>query len=195
MGGSGSGTKKDAFQNFGQGQQLSNQLTSNASNLYGTLAPALTAEAVNPQGFTPQQKALQNTASQQSAGGQAAGAIGQGRLYAARTRNAGGAKQAVGEGVRAAGGNLSNAALGTELANAQLQEHQRQAGLGGLGQLESGQLGAGEQALGLSNQALGIANQAKPTFWQQFAATGANDILGLATGQNNQNSALSQYGG
>jgi hypothetical protein len=163
------------------GRNISGNLLSNAQNVYGGLEPQLAAEAAHPMGFTPQAKALMNTAAQQSAGGSTAGAIGQGRLYATRTRNAGGAKQAIGEAVRGAGENLSNAAVGTELANANLQEKQRQAGLGGLENLYGTQLRGGEEALGLSNQALGIASQAKPTFWQQTARTAMDDALALAT--------------
>ena len=111
-------------------------------------------------GFTPQAKAAMNTAAQQSAGGSTAGAVGQGQLYATRTRNAGGARQAIGEAVRGAGENLSNAAVGTELANANLQERQRQAGTSGLQSLYGTELGGAQGAMGLSNQALGIADQA-----------------------------------
>ena len=154
------GITKDAFANSGTASNLSNQLTANAANVYGGLEPTLQAEATHPGGYTPQQKALMNTAAQQSAGGSTAGAIGQGRLYAQRTRNAGGAKAAIGEGVRGAGENLSNAAVGTELANANLQQKQQQSGIAGLQSLNATELGAGENALGLSNQALGIADQA-----------------------------------
>ena len=178
---SGSGVKKDAFQNSGTGQNLSNNLTSQASNVYGSLEPTLQAEAAHPMGFTPQAKAAMNTAGQQSAGGSAAGAIGQGRLYAARTHNAGGAKAAIGEGVRNAGQNLSNTAVGTEVANANLQNQQQQAGLRGLQGLYGTELGEGENALGLSNQALGVANNAKPSFWQQMAQQAGGDVLDLAT--------------
>jgi hypothetical protein len=177
----GSGTKKDAFKNYGVGQNLSNQLTSNASNIYGSLEPTFQAEAAHPSGFNPNQKALMNTASQQSAGGQAAGAVGSGRLYAARTNNAGGAKAAVGEGVREAGGNLSKAALGTELADASLAQQNQQRGISGLQGLYGTTLGEGENALGLSNQALGIANQAKPTFWQQMATTAGKNLVNAGT--------------
>jgi hypothetical protein len=178
----GKGTKKDAYQNYGTASNLSNSLTSQAANVYGGLEPTLQAEASHPQGFTPQAKAAMNTAAQQSAGGSTAAAIGQGRLYAQRTHNAGGAKAAIGEGVRGAGQNLSNAAVGTEVKNAQLQNQQQQAGLHGLQGLYDTQLGEGENALGLSNQALGIVNQAKPSFWQQFAQEAGADTLGLLTG-------------
>ena len=178
----GSGTKKDAFQNWGTATNLSNNLTSNAANVYGSLEPTLQAEAAHPQGFTPQAKSAMNTAAQQSAGGSTAGAIGQGRLYAARTKNAGGAKSAIGAGVRGAGQNLSNAAVGTEVANANLQNRQQQAGLSGLSGLNSAELQGGLNALGLSNQALGVANNAKPSFWQQFAQEAGADTLGLLTG-------------
>lgn len=172
-----SGVKKDAFGNYGTGLNLSNQLTANAANIYGGLEPELAAQAAHPMGMTPQAKAAANTAAQQSAGGSTAAAIGQGRLYAARTRNAGGAKSAIGAGVRSAGGNLSNAALKTELTNAQLQNQNQRAGLGGLERLNATELGEGENALGLSNSALGIANQAKPSWWQQMGITAGKNLV------------------
>ncbi len=110
--------------------------------------------------ISPVQNASQNTAAQQSAGGGVAGAIGAGKLYSARTRNAGGAKAAVGQAVRGAGQNLSDAALSTEQQDAALQQKNRTAALGGLESLNSQQTAAGEGALGLSDQALGVANQA-----------------------------------
>jgi hypothetical protein len=172
----GTGAKKDAFANEGTAANLSNQLTANAANIYGGLEPTLQAEAAHPAGYSPTQKAAINTAAQQSAGGGTAGAIGAGRLYAARTRNAGGAKSAIGEGIENAGKNLSNAAVGTEVENANLAQKKQQEGISGLQGLETGQLNAGENALGLSNQALGIANNAKPSYWQQMALAAGTPI-------------------
>jgi len=154
------GVAKDALSNSGTAGNLANQYSANAANVYGGLEPQLAAEAAHPTGLTPVQKASQNTAAQQSAGGGTAGAIGAGKLYAARTHNAGGAKQAIGQAVRGAGGNLSNAALSTEQQDTALQQKNRQAGIAGLGALNSEQTSAGEGALGLSDQALGVANQA-----------------------------------
>lgn len=165
----GSGVKKDLFANSGTASNLSNNLTANAANVYGSLEPTLAAEAAHPSGFTPAQKAIQNTAAQQSAGGSTASAIGQGRLYAARTRNAGGAKSAIGSGVRNAGENLSNAAVGTEAKSAELAQHKQQMGLQGLQGLNSTELSSGLGALGLSNQALDYAGKTPPTFWQNAA--------------------------
>src|SRR5271170_2358415 len=139
---------------------LQDRYSANAANVYGGLEPQLAAEAAHPTGLSPIQKASQNTAAQQSAGGGTAGAIGAGRLYAARTRNAGGAKQAIGQATRGAGSNLSTAALGTEQQDAALQQRNQQAGLSGLEGLNAQQTSAGEGALGLSNQALGVADQA-----------------------------------
>lgn len=177
------GVAKDALSNSGTANTLGNQLTANASNLYGSLAPELEAEAAHPAGYTPQQKALMNTAAQQSAGGSTAGAIGQGALYAARTRNAGGAKAAIGQGVRGAGQNLSNAAVGTELSNANLQQRQQQAGMSGLESLYGTDIGAGENALGLSNNALGVANQADANNpWMKILQTGMSAAGDAASG-------------
>ena len=173
----GSGVKKDAFANSGTANALTGQLTSNAANIYGGLEPTLQAEAAHPQGMTPQAKAATNTAAQQSAGGSQAATVGQGGLYAARTKNAGAAQSAIGAGSRGAGANLSKAAVGTELANADLQNRQQQEGLGGLQNLYGTELGEGENALGLSNQSLGIVNQAGQNPWSKLAMGGLNNIV------------------
>lgn len=177
MASGGSGVKQQGFANVGRGQNLFGDLTNNANAIYGGLAPTLEAESAHPQGLTPQAKASINTAAQQSGGGSTAGAIGAGKLYSARTRNAGGAKAAVGEGVRAAGKNLSDAALNTEITSAKLANQQQEQAQRGLQGLYGTELSGGENALGLSNQALGITNQAKPSFWQQIATTGAKNLV------------------
>lgn len=164
----GTGVKKDAFANEGTASNLSNNLTANASNIYGGLEPELAAESAHPSGYTPQEKALQNTAAQQSAGGATAGAVGQGGLLAARTRNAGAAQGAIGSAVRSAGSGLSRAAVGTETNSADLAHETQQEGLKGEQGLYGTELSQGEGALGLSDQALNIASQAKPGFWQQY---------------------------
>jgi len=154
------GVAKDAFANSGTANNLAGKLNANAANVYGGLEPTLQAEAAHPQGLTPQAKAAMNTAAQQSAGGGTAGAIGAGRLYASRTRNSGGAKAAIGEAVRGAGKNLSDAALNTEITNAKMQQQNQQAGIRGLQGLNATETGAGENAMGLSDKALGIGEQA-----------------------------------
>lgn len=176
MASGGSGVKADELGNSGTANGLQNQYSANAANVYGGLEPQLAAEAAHPTGLTPMQKAAQNTAAQQSAGGGAAGAIGAGKLYSARTRNAGGAKEAIGQAVRGAGSNLSEAALGTEQQDASLQQRNRQSGLTGLEGLNSEQTSAGENALGLSNEALGLANKANPSFWQQMATAAGTPV-------------------
>lgn len=183
MASGGSGVKADELANSGTANSLQSRYSNNAANVYGGLEPQLASEAANPTGLTPVQKASQNTAAQQSAGGGVAGAIGAGKLYSARTRNAGGAKQAIGQAVRGAGSNLSDAALGTEQQDAALQQKNRQAGLAGLEGLNAQQTTAGEGALGLSDQALNYANQAKPTFWQDLGGQAAGNALALIQGK------------
>jgi hypothetical protein len=75
--------------------------------------------------------------------------------------------------------------VGTELANADLQNKQQQAGLSGLGSLYGTDIGEGENALGLSNQALGIVNQAGQNPWSKLAMGGLNNIVqaGLNSGE------------
>ena len=100
-----------------------------------------------------------NTSAQQSAGGGQAGATGQGALLAARTKNAGTADAAIAQSARNQGQNLSEAALGTSKANADLQQRQQQSGISGMEGLYGTDLGASQNALGLSNSALTGANQ------------------------------------
>jgi hypothetical protein len=153
------GVEGQQLANAGAGQNLSNQLTANAANVYGGLEPQLAARAATPMGYTPAQKASINTAAQQSAGGSTAGAVGQGGLYAARTRNAGAGQAAIGSANRAAGSNLSRNAVNTEVQSANLGQQNQRAALGGLQGLYGTQLSSGENALGLSNQALQGADQ------------------------------------
>ena len=117
-----------------------------------------------------------NTAAQQSAGGSTAGAVGQGGLYAARTRNAGGAQNAIGNATRGAGANLSKVAVGTELASNEQAQQNQQRGISGLQGLYGTEIGQGENALGLSNEALGVAAKAKPSFWQSLATDAIDPI-------------------
>ena len=130
------------------GLGYSRALQGQQGSLYGTLAPALTQDVVNPTGLTPTEKATANTAAQQSAGGSMAGATGQGALLSQRTRNAGTADAAIAESARGAGRNLSNAALGTELEDVALKNRKQAAAKGELGSLYGM---SGQEA----NQALG----------------------------------------
>jgi hypothetical protein len=153
------GVAGDQLKNSGTADSLSSGLTGQAASIYGGLAPQLQAEAAHPAGFTPTQVASQNTAAQQSAGGSQAATAGAGGLYAARTKNAGAAQNAIGAGTRGAGANLSKAAVGVQNNQADLQQKQKQEGLAGLGGLYSTDLSGGEKALGLSNEALTGAAQ------------------------------------
>src|SRR5271170_5236977 len=172
-----SGVTGLAKNNSTTANNLQNQYSANGANIYGGLEPQLAAEAAHPSGLTPMQKASQNTAAQQSAGGGTAGAIGAGRLYAARTRNAGGAKAAIGQATQGAGKNLSTAALGTEQQDAALQQKNRQAGITGLEGLNAQQTSAGEGALGLSDQALGVANTAyNDNPWMKILQAGTQGV-------------------
>jgi len=174
---SSTGVKKDAFANYGAGSAANRQLGANAENIYGSLAPTLTAQMAHPAGDTPQQKSAINTAGQQSAGGSMAGATGQGALLAARTRNAGAGANAIQQSGRNASDELSKVATGTEVGSANLANEQQQGAIKGLEGLNSAELGGSLQALGLSNSALNTANQAKPSFWSQLAQTGGDAAI------------------
>lgn len=133
-------------------QDLSNEYAGNAAGLFGALAPTLESQMANPQGFGPTTIAQMDTAAQQSAGGSQAAAVGQGALRAARTRNAGAGEAATAASTRSAGQQLSQAALRTQLANAQAKMQQQ-------GQAESGLEGLFSTNAGLSVNALGEVAQ------------------------------------
>src|SRR5277367_6827744 len=118
----GSGLKGDALANSGTALGQSSALGANAGAIYGPLSSELQSQVAHPSGYTPGQMAAQNTAAQQSAGGSNASTVGQGALLAARTRNAGAAQGAIAQGGRQASQNLSNAAVGTQVRNANLQQ-------------------------------------------------------------------------
>lgn len=129
------------------GNKLAGTYSGNAGSIFSALSPMLTSEAAHPPGMAPMDLAATDTAAQQSAGGSQAGAIGQGRLRAAATRNAGGSDAAIAESSRAAGRSLSDAATGTRLKNAALKQTQRQSALTGLEGLFGANVGGGNQAL------------------------------------------------
>lgn len=129
-------------------QNISNTNTGEASGVFNALAPTLEAQAAHPAGFAPATLAAMNTGAEQSAGGAEAAAVGQGALRAARTRNRGGADAATAASTRAASETLSKGLLGTQLANARLQEQQTSQAEGELGNLFSTTTGAGVNALG-----------------------------------------------
>ena len=176
------GVEKDQLANSTTAQNLSNGLTANAANIYGGLEPTLQAQASHPSGFTPMQKANMNTAAQQSAGGSTAGAVGEGGLYAARTRNAGAAQNAIGSAVRSGGSNLSREAVGTEMADANLAQKKQAGALGGLQGMYGTELSGGENALGLSNSALSGADQsAANNPWLKVMTTVPSYMQGAAS--------------
>jgi hypothetical protein len=166
-----SGIKGDALANSGTANAMSSQLGGNAGALYGPLAGQLQSQMAHPTGYTPAQMAAQNTAAQQSAGGSQAGTVGQGALLSARTRNAGAAQGAIAQGGRQASQNLSNAAVGTQVRNAGLQQQNQQSATHGLESLYGTELGGSQSALGLSNGALNTANNAQSN-WMKLLQSG-----------------------
>ena len=120
----------------------------NANSLYGDLAPTLESEVAHPAGYAPTDLSAMETGAQESAGGSQAGAVGQGGLYAARTRNKGGAAAAIADASRGAGQQLSKNLLGIRSANANLKNEQQQAGISGLSNLTGLETGASNNALG-----------------------------------------------
>lgn len=147
------------------GNQFAQADAGNASSLFSTLAPTLQAEAAHPAGMAPTDIAAADTAGQQSTGGSQGAALGQGMLRAARTRNAGGADAAIGASSRAAGENLSEAALTTRLKNATLKQQQQQSGIHGLEGLFGENLTAGNQALGQVAGNVNASTNAENASW------------------------------
>jgi hypothetical protein len=167
------GVEQNALANSGTANGLQSQLAGNAGALYGPLSAQLTSQMAHPSGYTPSQMAAQNTAAQQSAGGSQAASVGQGALLSARTRNAGAAQNAIAQGGRQASQNLSNAAVGTQVRNANLQQQNQRAATSGLENLYGTELGGSESALGLSNSALNTANQsAANNPWMKLLQSG-----------------------
>lgn len=166
-----SGVKNQDLANSGNAQAGATTYGGQAGGLYGALAPALTAEATNPQGYGPATLAKMNTDSQQSLGGSNAGVTGQAGLEAARTRNAGGSTAALDAGAQSAQRQNSQNAVGTDLQNANLQQKQQQEGLSGLSSLYGTNVNAEMGEQGISNQALNNANQVQNP-WMKLLTTG-----------------------
>jgi hypothetical protein len=181
----GNKAQSESYKNSATAQGWANNLMSNANQIYGSLAPTLENEAINPQGMSPTDLAATKTSNMQTAGGTQAGATGAGRLYAMRTKNAGAAGNAIAESARVAGQQLGQENLATDLANAKLKRSQQQSGISGLEGLNQTELGASENALGLSNTALHNANQ--PDWLQSLAgpALGAGATVAKAYMDNN----------
>jgi|HubBroStandDraft_1064217.scaffolds.fasta_scaffold60127_3 hypothetical protein len=167
----GSGIKSGLLANSGTGQNIASTGANNAQGLYGTLSPALTQEATNPQGINPADLAKMNTAAQQSAGGSNAGAVGQGSLLSARTRNAGSGAAAIAKSAEGAQQQLGNEAVGIQNENTQTKLKQQQQGLSGLQNLYGTNEGEALGGLGASSSALKDAASV-PNFWQQLALQG-----------------------
>jgi hypothetical protein len=129
------------------------------------VAPQLLSEAANPQGYDPATLAQMRTENLQAGGGAAGGAVGQGGLLAARTRNAGGAAQAVSDAARSAAQRVSQGALGIQTGNARLKEDQRQSALSGLTGLTESEAGAGNTSLGAVAPAVNANTNAVNSSW------------------------------
>lgn len=164
------------------GLGFSNTLQGNAGGIYGSLLPELQAEAANPQGFTAPTVAKMKTEDMQGAGGSNAGATGQGALLAARTKNAGAPAAAIQESARNASQQLSKANTGVDIANEELKQHQRQAGLSGLQGLYGTNVGGATNALGeVANNVNANTNAANASWdWAKYILDPAMQAAGGA---------------
>jgi hypothetical protein len=176
----GTGAKSGDFANSGAGQAISKTGVNNANGLYGTLNPALTTMAVNPQGINPADMAKIQTSNMQTAGGANSGAVGQGSLLAARTKNAGTADAAIAKSGEAASQNLSKANLGTQLENQQVKQEQQSTGLKGLNSLYGTNESTALGGLNESNTALKNEAAAPQSFWQKYLQQAGGTAMNAA---------------
>jgi hypothetical protein len=151
----------------------------NASSIYSSLVPQLTAEAANPQGIAPADMAKMKTSNMQTAGGGQAAAVGQGGLLAARNRNAASPASAIDSAARTSGEDLGVANTDDELANVKAKEGERQAALSGLGGLEGTELGAANNSLGEVASNVQANTGAQNASWD-WASNLLDPILGAA---------------
>lgn len=174
---------KTAEQAEHSGLNFSNTLQGQAGTAFNAVAPALMAEATHPMGMAPTDLAAANTVAQQSAGGSQAAATGQGALLASRTRNAGTADAAIQGAAREGGKQLSDAALKTQLTNAELKNEQQQGGLKGLEGLYGTGVGGANEALGeVARNSEADTNAKKTGFFNSFTnALGAGLGKGLGS--------------
>ncbi len=166
------------------GVNYSQNLQGQQNQLYSTLAPTLQQDIAHPVGLNPYEKAQANTAAQESAGGSQAAAVGQGALQAQRTRNAGTADAAIGEGSRGAGRNLSRAALGTELQDSAMKQQKQQAAKGELASLYGVATPGGSAALNsVANNSNANTNAANASWnWAKYILDPALQAGGSAAG-------------
>jgi len=172
-------TSNAAMKNSTTAQGMSSTYGNRATANSNILTPTLNQMATNPRGFSPQTMTNMDTQAMQAAGGGNGATVGGAMQTAARTNNAGAYDPAIAQAGRDASTQLSDAALGVQNRNAQLQEQQRSQGLAGLQDLYGENTGASQNALWLSTSALQAKNAAdEQTFndWYRPLAT-------IATGQ------------
>lgn len=123
-----------------------------ASQIGSSIIPGLEREAQSPQGYDTQTKNDMTTAGAQAVGGVNAGIGGIEGLDAGRTRNAGGANQALDEAARVKSRQLSNNALGVQNASAQLGQQKQMQAQNQLAGLYGTDTSAQLKAMGISNE-------------------------------------------
>jgi hypothetical protein len=182
------GSANAAKNQVGIDNSWANQYGGLASGIGGQLTPFLENELRNPQGFG--QEDLSKMITQ---GGQAtAGAVGAGgeaaMLNASRTGNTAAVPGVIDSTARAGMRQQSNNVLGTDLANEQLKERQRQAGAGGLESLYGTDLSAALKSLGLADESInawtgGKAAADKNVFdWTKLGLQTAGSVVGAGGG-------------
>lgn len=170
------------MQNSKTGTGYSSNFASAANANSSILTPTLNRLATAPQGYGQSTIDKMKTGAVQSAGGSAAGEIGSAALRASRTNNAGSITPSAVAANRDAVGTVSDASLGVDAQNAQLQEQQRQTGLRGLEGLYNTNSGDQLNALGLSTSALQAKNQADSETWNHWLGLGTLGLSKLGGG-------------
>lgn len=147
-----------------------------AAGIGSSLIPGLEREASNPTGYDTQTKNNMITAGAQAVGGVNSGIGGIAGLEEGRTRNAGGATQALDEAARVKSRQLSNNALGVENSSAQLAQQKQMQAQNQLAGLYGTDTSNSLHAMGLSNDALNTALNAGKVGWVQNVEGGLDTL-------------------
>lgn len=171
----------EAKNTYNQAYNTANMLGANASNINANLTPFLTQEMLHPQGYGQQGLSAMTAAAEGGAGGATSGLTGQAEQRAAASHNAGGYQAALDAAARERTKAAAGASENIAAQNANLQQHQMQAGAQGLqglyGTDTSGMLNAmGQQSRDIQTQ---LQANAAPAPWMS-ALSNTMGLIGQA---------------
>lgn len=150
----GAASRNQAIANESTAATDASTLLGESQDVQNELLPFLTSEMQNPSGLPQSTLNAMTTSAGQTASGRVADATQQAQLRAARSGNTAGESAIIANAARSGGKIMSDAALQTQIENAQTQLEQQQAGAQGVGSVMSGDLNAALGELGISNQAI-----------------------------------------